>query len=122
MKTILALTAILLFSVGCFGMLTNPRVMKCDKCGDMFGMIGGHLPFQCTRCSCGGTNHVVRRMTYEEWQQSERRGYVTENPPWMDEEIENAKRRAEQAEEGEALPIVEIKSRMATAEDIIISE
>ncbi len=76
MKWLFVFVAILALALP--GCMTNPRVVKCTKCGEVQGRIGGNLPGQGSRCTCGGYWHVVRYMTHEEWEEAEERGYVTE--------------------------------------------
>jgi len=57
--------------------MSDPRVKQCDRCGEVVGIIGGHLPGQCTICDCGGRLYTVRTMTRDEWRTACERGYVT---------------------------------------------
>jgi len=77
MRGLLLWLVLLLFLPGCSGCLLYPRVMQCRRCGDTYGMVGGLLPGDGSRCDCGGTYRVVRTMTQKEWREAKRRGFVT---------------------------------------------
>jgi len=66
------LLSITLLIIGC----THPRIVECQSCGKTHGVIGGLLPGQGSRCSCGGNVKVVKHLTYEEWDEAKERGYV----------------------------------------------
>ena len=55
----------------------DPRVVQCQKCKTVEGTIGALLPYQGSLCPCGGRVIVRRRMSYAEWLECEKRGYVT---------------------------------------------
>ena len=70
---------VLLIGSFCYALWNrNPRVVKCKKCGTVEGLIGANLPMQHTKCSCGGSIAPIRKLTYAEWEDAEKRGYVTE--------------------------------------------
>jgi hypothetical protein len=77
MKSIFRCLPIIFLLLTVSGCMTDPRIIKCDKCGKVSGIIGGHLPFQNSICPCGGHNYVVRHMTYEQWRKASERGFIS---------------------------------------------
>lgn len=67
---------LLLLFAGCN---LDPRVVQCQKCKEVNGIVGGLLLMQGTICPCGGTIVVKRKLTSKEWEECKKKGFVTLN-------------------------------------------